>query len=110
MTTWTPISVDCGIPEPVEQMVCQPWVADCLFDLTNDPCETNNIAASHSAIMHVLKEKITAYNTTAAPPIRKAYDPASNPEFWEGWWVPWLDPNPVIHREHCPPFNPAASF
>ena len=104
MTTPTPVSINCGMPEPIEKTVCRPWIADCLFDLTSDPCETNNIAASNPAMLQLLRDKLTVYNATHVPCLARSYDPKSNPQLWQGWWVPWLDPNPVMGMTSCP-FN-----
>ncbi|OQV19560.1 Arylsulfatase J [Hypsibius exemplaris] len=110
MSTPTAVSVQCNGVEGVEQTPCTPWNADCLFDLTNDPCELNNIAGSNGNVLVWLKEKLAAYNATAVSPIaNRTMDYRSNPNSWNGWWVPFLDPQPVWVSPPCVPFNPSSA-
>ncbi|OWA53085.1 Arylsulfatase J [Hypsibius exemplaris] len=89
---YSPAAVKCNFREGVEVTPCVPEVADCLFDLTHDPCELNNIAARYPATVQFLQQRIQSYNATALPSVSKPFDPQSNPNLWDGWWVPWKDP------------------
>ncbi|GAU92446.1 hypothetical protein RvY_04524 [Ramazzottius varieornatus] len=108
--TWTPVAVNCNFPEGIEVNPCRPNVSDCLFDLTNDPCELNNIAESYPAMLKLIQGKIQGYNASSYPAAIKGYDPASNPDNWEGWWVPWKDPQPWDEGVVTNPLIPAESF
>ncbi|XP_055333762.1 arylsulfatase B-like [Paramacrobiotus metropolitanus] len=112
-TVWTPLAVDCVFPPGVEVSKCAPHLSDCLFDLVNDPCELNNIAASYPSMLKTLKDKIAVYNTTFFPSRKVSYDPASDPgKYWDGIWVPWKDPVEVIDNPPLTflPFNPSSSY
>ena len=64
---YSPLAVNCNFPEGVEVVPCVPIVSDCLFDLVNDPCETNNIAASYPSMLQLLQNKIAVYNQSVFP-------------------------------------------
>jgi hypothetical protein len=110
--TWSPLSINCNFPEGVEISECKPWVSACLFDLTNDPCEQNNIAASYPSMLHLIMDKIHAYNATSFPAGNRPFDAESEPARHEGVWVPWLDRNEVADREVLAytPFSPSDRF
>ncbi|OWA53409.1 Arylsulfatase J [Hypsibius exemplaris] len=110
MTVKTSVSVNCGNPAGVERTACRPWIADCLFDLSRDPCETDNIAATNPGMLKTMQDKMRAYNATAGPHLMKPFDSASNPERWKNWWVPWMDPVPVKGPAPCLPFQPSSAI
>jgi len=90
-TVWSPTAVNCNFPPGIEVSKCVPWQADCLFDLTNDPCELNNIAATYPSMVKLLRDKITAYNATSIPAGITPAEEASYPMNWQGQWAPWRD-------------------
>ncbi|OQV19558.1 Arylsulfatase J [Hypsibius exemplaris] len=110
MTTPTAVSVQCNGVEGVEKAgstPCRPWSAACLFDLTNDPCELNNLALNKTGILSILQSLLAAYNSTSVPSVANStVDPAS---VVNGWWVPWQDPEPVWVSPPCAPFNPSSA-
>ncbi|XP_055333780.1 arylsulfatase B-like [Paramacrobiotus metropolitanus] len=96
MKSWSPVSVECNFPDGMEVSTCRPYQSDCLFDLINDPCETNNIAASFPSMTQLLQQKIKNYNGSSFPAQVRPFDPASNPDLHQGLWTPWLDPVEVL--------------
>ena len=88
------MSIRCNSPYNTEVKGCVPWQKACLFDLTDDPCEMNNIADTRPEILEFLQQKMEVYNVTAVPPVVAKADPLSNPDRWHGWFVPWLDEQP----------------
>ncbi|GAV04762.1 hypothetical protein RvY_14989 [Ramazzottius varieornatus] len=68
MKKWTPTSVECLHTPGIETTACIPWVANCLYDLTADPCEQANIAAIAPWILYRMERKLAAYNQTAVCP------------------------------------------
>ena len=95
MTTFSAAAVKCNFPPGVEVSPCRPWDKPCLFDLTNDPCETNNIASSNPVLVKLLAQRITLYNQTSIPSVTAPFDIRADPENWDGIWTPWLDPMQV---------------
>ena len=68
-----------------------------LFDVVNDPFETNNIAAQNPTIVQQLLAKLMAFNATKIPQSNSPQDPASNPAKFGGVWTPWRgNPDPTI--------------
>ena len=61
-----------------------------LYNILEDPSETNNVYKSYPKIVKFLISLIKDYNTTAVPPGFKDYDLRSNPENFGGAWIPWL--------------------
>ena len=111
MQTFTATQTDCGQnPAGEEVTACVPWAEDCLFDLTNDPCETNNLAAVFPRILVRLQDKLKAYNATAVPANNVATDPKSKPSLWDDWWVPWQDSNPEPETVAFAPFSLSSSY
>jgi hypothetical protein len=63
----------------------------CLFDLEEDPCETNNLISMYPRITDSLMKKLQQFNKEMVPELTKPTDPASNPLFFNNTWVCWLD-------------------
>lgn len=70
---------------------CDPIVATCLFDLDNDPCETNNIAELFPSIVSRLESRLQQFNDTALPIRNTAGDSRSNPKNFDDTWTWWYD-------------------
>ena len=62
----------------------------CVFDISVDPCEYNNLAPSNPDIVKKLMERLMDYNATAVPPRNKPADPKGLPSQHGGVWVPWI--------------------
>lgn len=82
-------TVDCG---PVRYTPCnlssnQP----CLFNITEDPCEFNNLADSMPDVVKTLQARIEKYRATMVAPRNKPSDPKGLPVYHQGAWVPWID-------------------
>eukprot|EP00040_Diaphanoeca_grandis_P007286 m.40385 g.40385 ORF g.40385 m.40385 type:complete len:523 (-) comp18466_c0_seq2:486-2054(-) len=64
-----------------------------LFDLSDDPYELCNLAASQPATVANMTARLMWYNATAVAPLNTAGDPASNPNnrtgVEKGSWGPW---------------------
>lgn len=71
--------------------VCNALVAPCLFDLTNDPCETTNLASKMPKILSKLEQAVNYYGRIAKQPRNKPGDPNSNPAYYNGTWTWWYD-------------------
>lgn len=61
----------------------------CLFDLSVDPCEQNNIAAKHPDVVKKLYGLYEQYNQQYAKPANQPWDPKANPIYHHGFWSPW---------------------
>ncbi|XP_053600201.1 arylsulfatase J [Plodia interpunctella] len=73
-------TVKCDYSAP--KVKCQPLQAPCLFNVQQDPCEMNNLAASLPSILQRLASSLSQYNATAAPAHPPKLDPRGNPKFW----------------------------
>lgn len=79
-------SVKCGITQGTQ---CNPLQKVCLFNLTNDPCEYNNIADRFPDTVKDLQERFNNEMKKLIPSRRKLSDPACNPKnfnFNWNWW------------------------
>ena len=82
----TAVSVNCAsMPAGKEITPCVPWQKPCLFDLIQDPCETNNIASIRPAQVKALQDSVQAIDSTYLPMEYKNYDSDSHPDNWNGW-------------------------
>ncbi|OQV17329.1 hypothetical protein BV898_08578 [Hypsibius exemplaris] len=70
-----PVETNCIIPEGIEVSQCLPNVSNCLFDLLNDPCKMNNIAASYPTMLKLLQDKVKVYAATSIPSGIRPLDP-----------------------------------
>ncbi|XP_061182937.1 arylsulfatase B-like [Saccostrea echinata] len=88
----TPVTIQCGTKPSNASTNCQANKVPCLYHIPSDPCEYNNIAASHMDIVSKLMDKIKLYEKTMMiPPGNKPFDPEGNPCKHGGIWKPWLD-------------------
>ncbi len=56
----------------------------CLFNVTADPCERNNLAFDFPTVIRVMESTLANYNSTAVPPGNKPIDPRADPKQGEG--------------------------
>jgi hypothetical protein len=63
----------------------------CLFDLEEDPCETNNLISTYPHVAESLMKKLQQFKKEMVPELTKPLDRASNPLFFNNTWVCWLD-------------------
>ncbi|KAK6642048.1 hypothetical protein RUM44_013771 [Polyplax serrata] len=70
---------------------CNPLKHPCLFNITNDPCEMDNIADSFPDILKVMEERLIEWNKTAVQPAVVETDPRGNPRNWGNTWTNFGD-------------------
>jgi arylsulfatase B len=63
----------------------------CLFNLTRDPCELDNLSHKYPLRVAALQALLDRYNATVVPPLNKEADPRSNPKYWNYSWTNWMD-------------------
>ncbi|KAL4228922.1 hypothetical protein ACF0H5_011963 [Mactra antiquata] len=85
-----PVKIHCGIKPENASTNCDPRISPCLYNIASDPCEYNNIADSNKDIVIEMMVKLMQYGNTAVPPLNKPMDPAGNPKYHNGAWVPWV--------------------
>ncbi|RZF37524.1 hypothetical protein LSTR_LSTR008562 [Laodelphax striatellus] len=61
---------------------CHPLQAPCLFNITDDPCEKNNVADSFPEILAQISEQLSLINETAVPPGNLPMDQRGDPVLW----------------------------
>ncbi|XP_065206161.1 arylsulfatase B-like isoform X2 [Planococcus citri] len=67
-------------------------VTVCLFDVSKDPCEKNNLAYKYPDIVTDLMEEMSKY--VPVSPLNEPRDPRCNPMFWKNTWTNWMDYEP----------------
>lgn len=73
---------------------CNPLVAPCLFNILNDPTESNNLADVYAEKLQALLTRMNTLVATVTPSRRVAFnDPMSNPALHDGNWEPWIADN-----------------
>ncbi|XP_060557801.1 arylsulfatase B-like isoform X1 [Ruditapes philippinarum] len=85
-----PVRVNCG-PKPFNASTsCDPRKSPCLFHIPSDPCEYNNIAYQNKDLVIQMLARLMQYQNTMVPPLNGPVDPAGNPKYHDGAWVPWV--------------------
>ena len=84
-----PFTVKCGPRPENASSNCKPWLQACLFNVTADPCEYENLALSLPHVVTALQKRIEFYKEHAVPPLNKPVDDAGLPYHHNGYWVPW---------------------
>jgi len=81
--------------KPADAVPCDPYgPLPCLFDISTDPCEFNNLAEKMPAKVDELLDLIEEYREVAVTPLnvnRVLFDQRSTPLFWNCTISPWLD-------------------
>ncbi|XP_054163408.1 arylsulfatase B-like [Oppia nitens] len=83
------VNIDCG-PKPTNASVnCRPDVEHCLFNITADPCEYNNLAQIYPKVVDQLWHQLVSFNTTAREPGTQPSDPVCDPALHDYAWSCW---------------------
>jgi len=82
-----PLIVKCGSHPSVS---CKPWLDVCLFNVTADPCEYENLASSRPHVVAAMKKRLQLYMQQAVRPLNKPVDDAGLPYHHNWNWVPWI--------------------
>ncbi|XP_043275094.1 arylsulfatase B-like [Venturia canescens] len=64
---------------------------ECLFDIVNDPCETNNIAKQYPKIVNFLDLYLEKYGNVLVKQPRLPIDWLADPRRRNNTWQPWLN-------------------
>ncbi|GFS31392.1 arylsulfatase J [Trichonephila inaurata madagascariensis] len=81
---------------------CNSLHAPCLYNITADPCEMNNIADRHPDEVESMLNIIRVYERQAVMPQFQYPDPHGDPMCHGFAYVPWKDPE---HITNCPFFK-----
>jgi len=106
-------TVKCGGPPPTSNETLTECMEDfCLFNISSDPCEYNNIASKYPDVVESMKSRLetlrkttvltwvnyAAYNNASDPrnfgpdtPIVPDSHPSGGPTEYQGIWSPWQD-------------------
>ena len=87
--------------------LCQVNRSPCLYNITDDPCEYRNLAATMTDIVATLQEKLQEYQESMVEPRNKPKDNAGLPIYHDGVWGPWetLDDSDFIGLHKIPPVH-----
>jgi len=81
--------VNCTKPANAEP--CNSLQEVCLFNITGDPCEFNNLLFKFPEVVKTLDETLSLFESTVVPPRNKPIDPRADPRFWDYTWTNWCD-------------------
>ena len=83
--------IDCGLKPANASVNCDPKHDLCLFDVSADPCEYNNVADSYPQVVSRLWNKLIEMNRTSAQPANRPSDPYCDPKLHNYSWSCWRD-------------------
>ncbi|XP_059093885.1 arylsulfatase B-like isoform X1 [Tigriopus californicus] len=83
------VTFEC--PKSDDDATCNLAQQVCLFNITADPCERNNLAFKYPSVIKMMEETLNTFNATAIPPGNKPIDPRADPKFFDYTWTNWLD-------------------
>lgn len=63
----------------------------CLFDLLEDPCETENIRSEQAEVFEALRGKLAEFWGAVVPHEIGEPQELADPKRYNNTWVPWLD-------------------
>lgn len=69
---------------------CNSTLSPCVFNITDDPCEQNNLA-DQVDLLRQLEDKLSFYKTGYVPARNVPVDGRADPAKWNNTWVPWYD-------------------
>ncbi|XP_064458135.1 arylsulfatase B-like isoform X1 [Ornithodoros turicata] len=81
--------IQCGVRWSNKS--CDATTSPCLFDLSVDPCEYNDISKEHAEVVQSLMTKLSQYQSESLPPGNRVPDPKSDPVHHDGLWTNWAD-------------------
>lgn len=86
--------ITCTDPQKTNH--CNPLELPCLFNITADPCERNNLAAAYPIVVGKMLKRISEIRLTAKPPRNRPADRRSNPALFNNTWTWWYDELGII--------------
>ncbi|KAG8195029.1 hypothetical protein JTE90_008200 [Oedothorax gibbosus] len=84
--------VTCQQPPPEYASNCRADFKPCLFNITADPCEYEDLAEQHQDVVISMMQSIEAYMRESLPPNSMDRDPWANPLCHGFVYAPWMDP------------------
>ncbi len=70
---------------------CQVNRSPCLYNITADPCEYNNLAAIMPQTLATLQARLRGYQESMVEPRNQPPDSAGKPIYHGGVWGPWVN-------------------
>jgi len=84
-----PLVVKCGPRPGNASSNCKPWESACLYNVTADPCEYENLASSRTQVVEAMQQRLQFYKEHSARPLNCPIDDAGLPYHHDWNWVPW---------------------
>ena len=71
--------------------VCTNFFQVCLYNITADPCELNNLVFNFPDVVRLMERTVELFRETAVPPANKPIDPRGDPKLYNYTWTNWMD-------------------
>lgn len=72
-------------------VTCEPLIKPCLFNIIEDPCELNNLAASSPLKVDFMLSRLAIHIDELVPTVRRLTDPNCDPKYFNNTWTWWQD-------------------
>lgn len=86
--------ISCGDNNSIND--CNPLEKPCLFNITADPCERNNLASMYPKVVLKMLKRTLEFRLKSKPPRNRPADRRSNPGLFNNTWTWWYDELGII--------------
>ncbi|XP_063225571.1 arylsulfatase B-like [Bacillus rossius redtenbacheri] len=90
VTCWKPVN---------KTTACDPLLAPCLFNIREDPCETNDLSQQEPLVRQELEATLEKYRRSTVQPLNTPGEARADPALWDHAWSPWRDDPPPAPRQ-----------
>jgi len=81
----------------------KPCRTTCLFNITADPCELNDVTSEHPDVVKLMEHTLDLYKKSEVPRLNKPLELRANPKFFDYTWTNWLDFYEPLEENQTPP-------
>ncbi|XP_005176718.1 arylsulfatase B-like [Musca domestica] len=94
--------IQCGYEEE-EATPCDATREECLYDLSKDPCEQNNLASQpgYESILQEMRERVESLRSTAVPPKTGGSLLPYDPSYHDCVWSNFVEDEPTDYVLQC---------
>ena len=94
-------TLTCPTP-PADAKPCHIMNSVCLFNVTADPCERNNVLFKYPDVVKLMDQTLAMYAKSAVPRLNKPKEARADPKYFDYSWTNWLDYYEPLEEQEVP--------